>query len=307
MCDIWKNQAIREISPDQLKAHLEAIQKLRVQWVVFSGGEPLLHSNLFLLCDLLRGEKIRVTLLSSGLLLKQHASEVAAQTDDTIISLDGPPPIHDQIRRVKGAFVLLSEGIAEVRRHHPIYPFSCRTTVQRTNFSYLRQTVHTAKSAGFDSISFLAADVTSSAFNRPNGWDESRQRQVALNAEEVILLEEEMEGLIREHAEDIRTGFIREDPAKLRRIVHHFRAQLGLEEPESPLCNAPWVAAVIESDGKVRPCFFHRSLGNIQEMSLPEILNGAEALRFRQELDMATNPICRRCVCSLYLPNDKLA
>jgi len=25
-------------------------------------------------------------------------------------------------------------------------------------------------------------------------------------------------------------------------------------------------------------------------------------LRFRAELDVATNPICRRCVCSLHIP-----
>ena len=58
------------------------------------------------------------------------------------------------------------------------------------------------------------------------------------------------------------SGFVLENPDKLRRIVHHFRAHLGLAEPVAPRCNAPWVSAVIESDGTVRPCFFHEPIGN---------------------------------------------
>jgi radical SAM protein with 4Fe4S-binding SPASM domain len=62
------------------------------------------------------------------------------------------------------------------------------------------------------------------------------------------------------------------------------------------------VSAVIEASGDVRPCFFHPVVGNINRGALPEILNGPEALRFRANLDVASNAICRKCVCSLYIP-----
>ena len=52
----------------------------------------------------------------------------------------------------------------------------------------------------------------------------------------------------------------------------------------------------------MRPCFFHPAFGNINDSSLHEILNSPQALRFRDELDIANNPICQRCVCSLHLP-----
>ncbi len=301
MCDIWRDQNTREISPDDLKNHLQSIRKLNVQWVILSGGEPLLHSDLFAMCGLLRELGIRVTLLSTGLLLKPYAQKVASWTDDAILSLDGPELIHDQIRRVKGAFARLVEGIVAVRQRQPEYSFSCRTTVQRANFRHLRQTVIAARQAGFNSISFLATDVTSTAFNRPRGWDAARQSQIALNHDELPLLEEEIAALIHEQAAEIQNGFIRESPEKLRRIVDHFRAHLGEAEAVAPRCNAPWVSAVIESDGSVRPCFFHKRLGNIRERPLLEVLNGPEAIQFRQDLDISTDPICRRCVCSLYL------
>ena len=175
---------------------------------------------------------------------------------------------------------------------------AARCTVQRANYGKLRETVRTARSLGLKSISFLAADVSSDAFNRPNGWPQERQEQIALNAEEVNLLEAEIEAMIDEGE---GPGFVLETPEKLRRIVDHFRAHLGLVEAVSPRCNAPWVSAVVESDGTIRPCFFHKPVGNLSGHSLSQVLNSPRALQFRTTLNIARNPICRRCVCSLYL------
>jgi radical SAM protein with 4Fe4S-binding SPASM domain len=90
----------------------------------------------------------------------------------------------------------------------------------------------------------------------------------------------------------------------LRRIVHHFRAHLGLAEHVAPRCNAPWVSAVVEASGDVRPCFFHPAIGNTHQGTLQEIVNGPAAFRFRAALDVATNPVCRSCVCSLHVPRE---
>jgi Fe-coproporphyrin III synthase len=301
MCDIWKDLKAREISEEQLQQHMASLKELCVSWVVFSGGEPLLHSNLFALTGLLRTAGIRVTLLSTGQRLSDFSAQVARHTDDSILSLDGPESVHDAIRRVTGAFRKLVLGMEEVRRHKPDYPFSCRTTVQRANFRYLRQTLETARSAGFDSISYLAADVTSTAFNHPESWNERDREKVAVPKEDIIDLENEIEHLIQEHASAIESGFILESPEKLRRIVRHFKAQCCIVEPAAPRCNAPWVSAVVEADGTVRPCFFHRAVGNIRNQPLVEIVNNSEALLFRKSLDVETNPTCQRCVCSLYL------
>lgn len=301
MCDIWKDLGIREISMRQLERHLSSLKDLKVQWVVFSGGEPLLHSNIFALAALLRSVGIRVTLLSSGQLLSDFATQLAEHTDDTILSLDGPEPVHDVIRRVKGAFRSLVRGIEEVRGRRASYPFSCRTTVQRENYRHLRETLRAAKSMGVESISFLAADVTSTAFNRPNPWSQTKQRSIVIPEDGISAFEEEVENLIQEHAPDIESGFLRESPSKLRRLVLHARAQHNQLQPVAPRCNAPWISAVVEADGTVRPCFFHRSIGNVHDHSLADILNSQEALRFREQLDIQSDPICQRCVCSLYL------
>jgi MoaA/NifB/PqqE/SkfB family radical SAM enzyme len=297
MCDIWKSTDVHEISADDLNRHLESIEGLGVKWVVLTGGEALMHSDLFRLCALIRDRRIRVTLLSTGLLLARHAENITRWIDDVIVSLDGPSLVHDQIRRVPGAFEKLAEGVAALRTIRPGFPITARCTVQRLNCGALVETVAAARAIRLDGISFLAVDVTSDAFNRAGGWEEPRQSEVALTHEKIRLLTKEIERLIETEA---GCGFVVESPDKLMRIVSHFRSHLGEEEPVAPLCNAPWVSAFVEADGTVRPCFFQPPIGRVSGgQTLLSILQSKEAAAFRDGLDVPTNPICKRCVCSL--------
>jgi hypothetical protein len=192
--------------------------------------------------------------------------------------------------------------VQELKRLRPEISIAGRCTVQKLNHCSLRATAVSARELDLNSISFLAADVSSSAFNHQSVPSIGRPEQIALNAGEVEALAQEVQCLVREHAGDFDSGYIVESPAKLERIVQHFRAGLGQWQAVAPRCNAPWVSAVIEADGLVRPCFFHRPLGNTRDGTLLEILNSPQALQFRKTLDIATDPICRQCVCSLYIP-----
>jgi MoaA/NifB/PqqE/SkfB family radical SAM enzyme len=295
MCDIWKRTEAQEITAAELERHLEDIERLGVEWVVFTGGEPLMHSDLFRLSTLLRNCRIRTTVLSTGLLLERNAARIVESTDEVIVSLDGPARIHDEIRRVPGAFESLAKGVRALREIARQFPISARCTVQAHNAAHLRATVQAARDLGLRSLSFLAADLSSPAFNRPVEWPAERQSSVA---PELAELEREMESLIAEYPAD---GFILEAPQKLRRIVSHFRAHYGLEPHVAPRCNAPWVSAVLESNGDVRPCFFHPVIGNTAGTTLSEVLNGHRAIAFRESLRVADNPTCQRCVCSLFV------
>jgi MoaA/NifB/PqqE/SkfB family radical SAM enzyme len=302
MCDIWRIREPQEITPADLERQLVSFRELGVRWVVFTGGEPQMNSQLGSLARMVRAEGIRVTMLTAGLLLEPHAESIAATIDDVIVSLDGPRAVHDHVRRVPHAFELMAAGVEALRRFRPEIQVRARCTVQKANHRLLRSTVRSAKELGLNSISFLAADLSSDAFNRPLGWTPKRQDKVALSVEEVEELDVEIEQLIREHHADLDSGFVVESAGKLRRIVLHFRAHLGLAPPLAPRCNAPWVSAVIEASGEVRPCFFHPSLGNIHHQTLHEIVNGPEALKFRANLNVTTNSVCQRCVCSLHIP-----
>jgi MoaA/NifB/PqqE/SkfB family radical SAM enzyme len=303
MCDIWRITDKREIDPGDLASWLPEWRRLGVRRVVLSGGEPLMHSSFSPLCEALRGADIGITLLSTGLLLSRHAADVARYCDDVVVSLDGPRAVHNEVRNIPRAYEKLRDGVRAVKAQGSHIAVSGRCTVQRANYRFLRETIAAAHELGLDRISFLAADVSTDAFNRPDGWTTDRVQDVALAEADLPVLAEELAALERECAADFAGGYIAESPEKLRRrLLQYFGALHGRAEFHPNDCNAPWVSTVIEVDGTVRPCFFQPALGNVHAAgSLDAVLNSPEALAWRRGLDTHRDAICRKCVCSLSL------
>lgn len=308
MCDIWKgNHHLRQLSEQDVERLRESLRRLGTQQVLMSGGEALLNPNFFRLCEMLKKDGLRITLLSTGLLIDRHADQLLTLVDDMIVSLDGDELLHDRIRNIPGAFRKLKDGVQLLHSRRPDYRITARTVIHRLNFRNLPAIVQAALEIGLDQISFLPADVTSEAFNRAEPWGEQRQHQILPMEEELPEVSAVLEALIRDRQELFDSGFIAESPAKLRKIGRYYTASYGLNPFPYKKCNAPWVSAVVEADGTVRPCFFLPGLGSIHERTLDSILNGSEATRFRKTLDMDENETCIRCVCSLHLsPRAKL-
>lgn len=302
MCDIWRaNSKGQELTAEDFAPHLESLEKLRVRCVVLSGGEPLMHSNLWALCDQIERLGADIILLSTGLLLERFADDVVAHCDEVIVSLDGSPTVHDYIRNIPRAYERLAQGVAALRNVDPGFRVTGRCVIQKANFRDLVNVVDTAEALGLDQISFLAADVSTEAFNRPGGWPQERADGIALAPEEV----DELEALLDANRDRLeaaaRDGRVAESFEKLNTIPAYYRALNGEGEFPPVHCNAPWVSAVVETNGAIQPCFFHAPYGNLADGDIESTLNSDAAVRFRQTLDIGSNPICRRCVCSLNL------
>ena len=302
MCDIWKgNHNLKQLTEEDIEGLLSSLRRLGTRQVLMSGGEALLNPNFFRLCAILKKEGLRITLLSTGLALRRHADNLLKWVDDIIVSLDGDEKLHDQIRNIPGAFRKMKEGVQFLHLKNPAYRITARTVIHRLNFRHWSAIVEAAADMGLDQISFLPADVTSEAFNRSEPWDAPRQHQILPAAEELPELLAIIQALIREHKQHFDTRFIAESPEKLNKIGEYYTASYGQNPFPYKKCNAPWVSAVVEADGTVRPCFFLPSLGNIHERALGDILNSVEAIAFRKSLDMEANATCVKCVCYLNL------
>jgi Fe-coproporphyrin III synthase len=300
MCDIWKaNAEKKEISTEDLAVHLQAFKKLGVKRVALSGGEALMHSNLWKFCDQLNSIGSKISLLSTGLTLKTHASEIVSHCDDVIVSLDGSREIHNQIRNIPNAYEKLAEGVETIKKINPSFRVTGRTVLQKTNFRDFKNIVESAKALGLDQISFLAADVSSSAFNRPEEWAGDRKEEIALSLKETDELESILKESFHLFKKEFQEKFIAESPDKMLALVQHYRAYYGKESFPKGNCNAPWVSAVIEPNGDVLPCFFHKAYGNIHDEPFEKIINSSNAISFRKALNMGEDPICKKCVCSL--------
>jgi MoaA/NifB/PqqE/SkfB family radical SAM enzyme len=303
-CDWWKADGAGDLSVREIENLASQLPALGVRVVLFSGGEALLRRDVYEIADIFRAHEIKLHLLTSGLFLERDAEKIAARFENVTISLDGHTrELYQQIRGVDG-LALVERGVTKLKRVSPNLPLRARSTLHRHNFRALPDMIDKARAMGLDQISFLSADVTSEAFGRSSRdgnhtlRTEASTRGLLLTAAEVEEFRRIVEDTIQSHATDFDSHFVAESPNKLRRLTQYYAAQLGLGAFPPVACNAPWVSAVIEADGAVRPCYFHHAVGNIREKPLREILNH-EMRAFRAALDVSENAICKKCVCTL--------
>jgi MoaA/NifB/PqqE/SkfB family radical SAM enzyme len=301
MCDIWKdNKNLKQLTEADITDLLASLKKLGTQQVVMSGGEALLNTNFFKLCEILKKENIKVSLLTTGLSIKQNADQLLKWVDDMVVSVDGDEAMHDAIRNIPNAFKKLKEGVEYIKSLKPSYRITARTVIHRLNFRNWPAIIAAAKDMGIDQVSFLPADISSHAFNRQTAWTEPKQHEILISEHELPELQEIVHRVLDQSTYP-GTRFIAESDEKIQDIYNYYAAFYGLNPFPYKKCNAPWVSTVVEADGSVKPCFFHDTIGNIRDNSLDDILNNKAATDFRRTLDMSTNPTCVKCVCSLYL------
>jgi Fe-coproporphyrin III synthase len=299
MCDIWKaDQAGVTLDVGDIRRQIDALKALQFEYVVLSGGEPLKHENLRALCQALREASLKIVVFSTGMLLELHAEEIVRYADQVTVSLDGTPPVHDRIRQVNGCADKLSAGIRSVLQADSGFPIAARTVVQKQNCGELHEIVRYARELNLRGISFVAADVSSTAFNRPTGWDEPKISQVALSHCDLCKLSRSIELLLTDYAREFERQFILTTPRQLWDIYRYYKALLGQCDFPPVRCNAPWSSAVLDPDGTLRPCFFHEPYGNAFEDGIENVINGREAVRFRRQLRVTKNEICRGCIAA---------
>jgi MoaA/NifB/PqqE/SkfB family radical SAM enzyme len=189
----------------------------------------------------------------------------------------------------------VERGVARLRRIAPHIPITARATLHRMNFRELPRLIEHARAVALDGISFLSADVSSSAFGRGGS---APSAPLALDAREIVEFEALIERTIVEQPEAFASGFVAESPAKLRRLAGYYRALASGDSFPPIACNAPYSSVVVEANGAVRPCFFHAPVGNLRSLSLEAIVR-RDLPVFRRSLDIAADPICGRCVCSM--------
>jgi Fe-coproporphyrin III synthase len=293
-CDYWK-YGQTNFPVERAQRLAPELKNLGVQVVLLSGGEPLLHPRWADVAAPWRSADLRLWLLTSGLSLHKHASQVTNLCERVTVSLDGATPETYQAIRGVDAFDAVCEGIrAVVERGVPV---SIRCTVQRENYRELPALVCLARELGAAQISFLAVDVsTHIAFARREDY----AKTMALQPDDLPQFAIILDSIEHEFAPEFATGFIAESPAKLRRLHQYFSALLGLEKFPPVRCNAPRFSAVIGADGHLQPCYFIPGVAKLNGSTLSESLNTPEFINLRRDIREGKRSECEQCVCSMY-------
>lgn len=302
MCDIWKEPGGTRLSAHEIARMAPEWRRMAVPRVIIC-GEPLLHPELWDIVDSIRAQGIGIELLSNGYLVPRHAQRIVEGCEVLRISLDGPEQIHNRIRGVRRAFVLVTRAMESIRDVSGTFPVDGRCAVHRYNYRHLRDTVKTAKHLGFRSISFSGTDLyNEEAFRRHGTIGDAYVNDLVIAKDELPELEHQLRVLACDCAAEFGTGFISDSSADLDRVVlQYYRALAGERPFPGVRCNAPWTSAILEYDGSVRPCFPLAAYGRVEGGSFSSALNTSEAKQLRRTLDVKTNAACQHCVCQTEL------
>lgn len=107
-----------ELSTAECRAVLKDLAEFGVPVVLFSGGEPLVRSDIFDLIEYGRSLGLRVVLSTNGTLIDRAVAQRLAKLEVNYvgISLDSAvPTVHDRFRGVSGAFQRTLEGLRACR------------------------------------------------------------------------------------------------------------------------------------------------------------------------------------------------
>jgi len=287
MCDYWQfGQTYMSI--ERAKALAREFDQLGTQWVLLSGGEPLLHPQWADVARILAGGRRQLWLLTAGLALQKYADVAANLCQKITVSLDAATA--DTYRSIRGvdAFEKVCEGIQSVVEKNA--QVSIRCTIQRRNYRQLPELVELAHNLGVKQISFLAVDVlTHVAFARK----QEIINNLALEQNDLLEFDRVLVDLFERFKDDFETGFIAESPNKLRRLRQYFAALHSLNDSPHVKCNAPRFSAVFTADGEIQPCYFISPSKKLD-------INDPALLSLRHDIRTGKRNECKTCVCSMY-------
>lgn len=227
-----------ELSTDQVKSLICEAKALGATEIIFTGGEPLLRSDLPELVEFTHRSRMVVRLITNGILLSEELvkSLKKAGLNWCSISIDSPDPeSHDIFRRYPGSFSIAMEGFRLLKKHR--IPCSIITVARKEliHSGDLEKIVALGKQIGVTLVRIN--------FPVPIGRFREQAGQVLDYSEREIV------------RELLKSGFV------------------SMESPrEGTRCTAAVTKISIRPNGDVTPCvFIPLTIGNIRERSLADI------------------------------------
>ncbi len=140
---------------DLFRSIIKQAKPLGLSGVKLTGGEPLLHPQISKILDLIRVEKLRLTVETNGVLCTPELSQKMAACENSFVavSLDSTEPeIHEWLRGVEGCYEAALEGIRNLVKAK--FRPQIIMTIMRRNKDQLEPLVRLAESLGAGSVKF---------------------------------------------------------------------------------------------------------------------------------------------------------
>lgn len=262
-----------ELTTEEALKFIDELAEFKTPVILFSGGEPLIREDFFILAKHAKEMGIRPTLSTNGTLI---TPEVAQKIKDVGvgyvgISLDGLREVNDQFRGVEGAFDKAMEGIRNCRAVGQ--RVGLRFTINKNNLQDVNAILDLMETENIDRICFyhLVYSGRGNAIVKDDLTHEETRDVLDLIIERT--LDFHRRGLKKEilmvdnHADAVYLylKYKDTDPERAAYIYRLIKTNGG---------NRSGIAfANVDNEGNVHPDQFtqHHTLGNIRERSFREI------------------------------------
>jgi MoaA/NifB/PqqE/SkfB family radical SAM enzyme len=267
----------------------------------FTGGEPFVKKDFIKVVEVAKSKNCQVTIGTNGVLIDQTRAKILINlgVEQVCFSLDGPPDIHDHIRRKKGSFDSLFNNARQLRDMRDTlsspYPrIMVNAVILPENHMVLPETMRLMKEMGADTASIEAIDGSfERSANRLNHSIDFTANPLT-NVPQIPSekLKKSLEKTFKA-AEKLKLPLaVSPRGMTINDLVeyygHHF-----IEKNWS--CSIPWTTCRISPYGDLYPCLNY-SIGNVLDIRPGKLWSSARYFKFREPFKTGyIQPACTGC------------
>lgn len=295
MCEVWRKEstvfgrAQEELTTEDLKRLILELHALGVKVITFSGGEPLVRSDVFDVLGFAKAQKLIVTLVTNATLINREAARKLAELklDYLTVSLDAvSPPLNDEIRG-EGTFRRAVDALRMLHEMNAKVKTTINTVVSRLNYHEMPKIVMFARQLGVSQVNFQPV------FDRPG-----IPMSILATTPEVC---PDLQASVAETLKASRKHHVHVGPAEYMNLIavspYHRSSFLTRLD-----CCMVHLSCAVNAFGDVVPCWFLPSVGNVRKTRLGEIWFSEAFNRVRQSVKGHRVAQCKRCFAICYTP-----
>jgi len=240
-----------ELTTPDWKRIIRESEQLGSVTIIFTGGEPLLRSDIFELIEWVDKDQAVALMFCNGLLLNDENVRKLADAGLLAIhvSIDSPDPkAHDEMRRVPGCFDKAIEGLKRCKDAGMLAGISTYATPERLRNGQVVEMIELAKTVGADEITIFDTVPTGRLLH-----EDPRHLLTDEDKDELCLIEQRYN-----------------EGHPLPSVI----TQAHVNGPTGNGCYAGWCQFYVTAYGEMTPCdFTPLAFGNAREESMEAIWN----------------------------------
>ncbi|MBU2633716.1 MAG: radical SAM protein [Nanoarchaeota archaeon] len=278
----------QELNFKEIKKFIDQISYFK-PYLLITGGEPLLHDNIFEIINYAEKKGIFTGMITNGMLVNKNIAKkiINSKLDFITISIDGPEDIHNKARNSKFSFTKTIEAIKHLNNEKKsIFPLiTINTTISDLNYNNLNNLVRIAEENNVDILQFQ------------HQWFSTPQISEAHNKQFKKLFNIQSDffsGFENDMIDKININILKEQIKNInsKKVDIRFYPDLKSNELEgyyksfsrvfNDKCTNPWFSTIITPNGDISPCLDFK-IGNIKD-DFKKTWNNKKIKQFRLNL-----------------------